>query len=62
MSEERTYTKEEFEALPPIEQNNIMMLKPKIKGKGVVRRADGSIKYDDESLKGTYGEETLPTE
>ncbi|MHC4236844.1 MAG: hypothetical protein ACYSSM_01045 [Planctomycetota bacterium] len=56
MSEERTYTKEEFEALPPETQNNIMMLSPKIEGKAVVRRADGSIKYDDESLEGTYGE------
>jgi hypothetical protein len=32
------------------------MGKVKIEGKAVVRRADGTIKYDDESLKGTYGE------
>jgi len=62
MSEEqktRTYSKEEFEALSPKAQNNIMMLKPKIKGLGVVRRADGTIKYDDESTKGQYGEDSL---
>ena len=52
-----TYTKEEFEALPPEAQNNIMMLGPKIRGRGVVRRADGTIKYDDESLAGSYDED-----
>ena len=59
MSEEVTYTKEEFEALPPADQNNVLMGKIIIKGKGVVRRADGSIKYDDESKIGTFGEENL---
>ena len=54
--EETTYTKEEFLALPAKSQNNVLMQKPTIKGRGVVRRADGSIKYDDESLKGTYDE------
>ncbi len=57
--DEVTYTKEEFEALPPAVQNNVLMSKPTIKGKGVVRRADGSIKYDDVTKKGTYGEENL---
>ena len=28
----------------------------KFHGKAVVRRADGSIKYDDERLKGNYDE------
>jgi len=54
---EVTYTKEQFEALPQQQQNNILMGKVKIKGKAVVRRADGSIKYDDESLRGTYDEQ-----
>jgi len=57
VTEETTYSKEEFEALTPEAQNNIMMLGPKIEGKGIVRRADGSIKYDDESLAGTFGEQ-----
>ena len=56
MSEEITYTLEEFAALPEEKRNNALMGKVKVKGKAVVRRADGSIKYDDESLKGTYGE------
>ena len=54
-----TYSKEEFEALTPEAQHNIMMLGPKIRGRGVVRRADGAIKYDDESLAGTYDEDKL---
>ncbi len=57
--DEVTYTKEEFEAMSTKSRNNVLMGKVKIKGKGVVRRADGSIKYDDESKIGTYGEENL---
>jgi len=56
MGKEVIYTKEQFEALSPVEQHKIMLLKPKIRGRGVVRRADGSIKYDDVTLKGTYDE------
>jgi len=56
MSEEITYTLEEFNALPEATRNNALMGKVKVKGKAVVRRADGSIRYDDESLKGTYDE------
>lgn len=59
MTEAKTYTKDEFEALPPEEQHTILMMNPKIKGTGVVKRADGSIKYDDEALAGTYGEEHI---
>lgn len=54
-----TYTKEEFAAMAPVDKNNVLMKKPIIKGKGVVRRADGTIKYDNDALKGTYGEENL---
>ena len=54
-----TYTKEEFEAMSAKTRNNVLMKKPIIKGKGVVRRADGTIKYDDEKLKGTYDEHLL---
>lgn len=53
---EVTYTKEQFEALPPAEQNDVLIKMVKIEGKAIVRRADGSIKYDDETLRGTYGE------
>jgi len=57
MSEKTTtYTKEQFEALSPAAQNNVLLKMVKIEGKAIVRRADGSIKYDDVSLEGTYGE------
>lgn len=59
MAEEITYTKEEIEAMTPEQVNNIMMLNPKIEGVGVVKRADGTIKYDDESTRGNYGEDLL---
>jgi len=52
-----TYTKEQFDAMPPAEQNNVLLAATKIEGKAVVKRADGSIKYDDESLRGSYGEQ-----
>lgn len=54
--EVRKITKQEFEAMAPAEQNNVLMKMVKIEGKGVVRRADGTIRYDDITLKGTYGE------
>lgn len=54
--DEKIFSKEEFMAMDAKTRNNVLMRKPKIKGKGVVRRADGSIKYDDVSLKGTYDE------
>ena len=56
MTEARTYTKEQFEALTPPERHTILLKNVIIKGKGVIRRADGSIKYDDVALKGTYDE------
>lgn len=59
MSEERTYTKEQLDAMPAVDRNNLMMLATKIRGRGVVRRADGTIKYDDEALKGTYDEDKM---
>lgn len=54
--ETRTYTKEELEAMPAEAATNLMMLATKIEGKAIVRRKDGSIKYDDKSLIGTYDE------
>jgi len=51
-----TITKQEFEAMTPVQQNNVLMKMVKIEGKAVVRKSDGSIRYDDETLKGTYGE------
>ncbi len=49
-------TQQEFEAMDPAQQNNVLIAMTKIEGKAVVRREDGTIKYDDVTLKGTYGE------
>lgn len=51
-----TYTKEQLEAMPPEEANNLMMKACKIEGFAVVKDKHGVIKYDDISLKGTYHE------
>jgi len=49
-------TKQEFDAMAPAQQNNVLLAMTKIEGTAVVRGADGRIRYDDETLKGTYGE------
>jgi len=36
--------------------NIVLPIKAKIKGRGVVKRADGSVRYDDPALKGSYDE------
>lgn len=38
---------------------NLLLKATKIEATCVVRRADGSVKYDDPSLAGTYHEENL---
>lgn len=55
--ETREITKEELDAMPEEQRNNLMMIATKVKGVGVVKRADGTIRYDDPDLEGTYGEE-----
>ncbi len=57
MTDEITYTQDEFKALPPTKRHEVLAGKPVLKGTVVIRRADGSIKYDDDSLKGTYNED-----
>jgi hypothetical protein len=53
----KTYTKEELDQMPSDEMINVMLKATKIEGKGVVRRADGTIKYDKPERKGAYGED-----
>lgn len=53
------YTKEDLEAMPPAQARSLIMKAVKIEGTFVVRDKDGNIKYDDPSLKGTYGEDKL---
>jgi len=57
--EMKTYTKADLEAMSPEAANTLMMLATKIEGTGVVRRADGSVKYDPDAVPGTYGEEHI---
>lgn len=54
---ERVITQSEFEAMSEAEQN-VILNHPmaKMKGTAVVRRADGSIKYDSDAEPGKYHE------
>lgn len=53
----KTYTGEEFLALPEAEQRAILKHPAvKMEGTAVVRRADGSIKYDKDAEAGDYHE------
>lgn len=54
---ERVISQEEFEAMSPAEQN-VILNHPmaKMKGTAVVRRADGTIKYDEGAEPGKYHE------
>ena len=58
MSEEsKTYTGEEFLALPEAEQRAILKHPAvKMEGTAVVRKADGTIRYDDDAEPGKYHE------
>lgn len=54
-----TLTKDELDRMNPAELNALLLKAQKIEATAVVRRADGSIKYDQPELAGTYGEEHL---
>ncbi len=56
MSNVRKITGEELQKMTPAERNEVFLKMVKIEGTGVVKRADGTIKYDNVTLKGTYGE------
>lgn len=56
MSKTKTYTLEDLAAMPKDEAMATFLKAVKIEGSAVVRRADGSIKYDDPALAGTYKE------
>jgi len=54
---ERTITLEELVAMPEAEQQAILKHPmAKMKGTAVVRRADGTIKYDEGAEPGKYHE------
>lgn len=52
-----TYTQEDLEKMSQEERDTVFMCKVKLEGKGVVRGADGEIKYDADAVPGEYGEE-----
>lgn len=54
----KTYTMEELKSMDPAEVN-VLLSKGKIEGKAVVKRADGSIKYDNPNAVGQYEEDSL---
>lgn len=59
MSESRTYTKQELDAMTPDERTALIMPGATVRATFVVRDRDGRIKYDDPALAGTYHEESL---
>jgi len=61
MSETKTITltRADIEAMPREKFTDLLLAAQEIKATAVVRRADGSIKYDEPELAGTYGEEHL---
>lgn len=60
MDEKRiTLTKEEIARMDKEEFTNLILRATKIEATFVVRRADGSVKYDDPALAGTYHEDIL---
>lgn len=59
MAEEKTYTKEELDQMPPADAINVLLKASKVEGSGVVRQADGTVKYDNPELAGTYGENEI---
>ena len=56
---EITLSKDEIDEMDVEEFQNLLRIAVNMSGTAVVRRADGSIKYDNPELAGTYGEENL---
>lgn len=54
-----TLTKRQLDAMSREELATLILRAQKVEATAVVRRKDGSIKYDDPSKAGTYGEEHL---
>lgn len=54
-----TLSAADLATMPQEELGALLLKATRIQATCVVRRADGSIKYDDPSLAGTYGEEYL---
>lgn len=57
--EEIHLTASQLRALAPDAVHALLLRASKVTATAVVRRADGSIKYDDPALAGRYGEEHI---
>lgn len=59
--EKKTITlgKKELDAMSEDELNNLLLSATDVKATAVVLRRDGTVKYDNPELAGTYGEEHL---
>jgi len=53
----KTFTKEELDQMSPSETINVFLKATKIEGVGVVRRSDGTVKYDKPENEGNFGED-----
>lgn len=54
-----TLTPQQIDQMSKDEFTNLLLKATKIEATFVVRRRDGSIKYDDPALAGTFHEENL---
>ena len=54
-----TLSQADLARMSPGDLNALLLRATKIEGTAVVRRADGSIKYDQPELAGSYGEQFL---
>lgn len=59
MDKQIKLTKREIDAMSDEQLTNLLLKASKVEATCVVRRADGSIKYDRPELAGTYGEEHI---
>lgn len=59
MDKRITLSKREIDAMSDEQLTNLLLKASKVTATCVVRRADGSIKYDRPELAGQYGEEHL---
>jgi hypothetical protein len=59
MDKKITLTKGELEQMSEEQLTNLLLKAVKVEATCIVRRADGSIKYDRPELAGQYGEEHL---
>lgn len=54
-----TLSKAELDAMSEDDLNNLLLKAADVKATAVVLRRDGTVKYDNPELAGSYGEEYL---